>query len=113
MCVVNKFEPEDREFIENNLDSNTILGVLPKSKNIKNFEQGDNEAFDKYLIECKSVFEKIENEALEIDRDWDFYLKNIIDTHRKNSITWYNNYYSQKLETQIENNFNYKSVILD
>jgi len=110
-CIINKYEAEDEEFIQNNLDSQLILGKLPKSKNIKKFEQGNNQAFEEYILECTECFENIENEVQKIERDWDFYLKNLINIHRKNSQTWYNSYYSQDLETQIETDFNYKKVL--
>lgn len=111
MCIINKHEPEDEEFIKNNLDANLILGKLPKSNNIKKFEQGDNQAFEKYVFECTEVFENIEKEVGKTERDWNFYLKNLIQIHQKNSQTWYNSYYSQDLETQIENDFDYAKVI--
>lgn len=111
MCIINKYEPEDQDFIKNNLDVNLILGKLPKSQNIKKFEQGDNLAFKKYIVECTETFENIEKEVAKIERDWGFYLKNLIQIHRKNSQNWYNSYYSQDLETQIENDFDYEKVI--
>jgi CO dehydrogenase maturation factor len=111
MCIVNKYEPEDEEFIKNNLDTNLILGKLPKSNNVKKFEQGDNQAFESYVLECAEAFENIEKEVGKTERDWNFYLKNLIQVHQKNSQTWYNSYYSQDLETQIENDFDYEKVI--
>lgn len=110
MCIINKYEPEDEEFIKNNLDVNLILGKLPKSNNIKKFEQGDSQAFEEYVFECTATFENIEKEVQKINKDWDFYLKNLIQIHQKNSQTWYNSYYSQNLETQIENDFNYQKL---
>ena len=62
-------------------------------------------------MECTETFENIEKEVQKINRDWDFYLKNLIQIHQKNSQTWYNSYYSQNLETQIENDFNYQKLI--
>jgi len=109
MCIINKYEDEDEEFVQKNLDSSLILGKLPKSANIKKFEQGDEDAFEKYILECEKAFENIEKEAGKINRDWDIYLKNVLDMHKKSRESWYNDYYSSDLSSQIDLDFKYSN----
>ncbi len=111
MCVINKYETEDEEFIQNHLDDDIILARLPKSKNIKKFEQGETKAMDDYILECKESFEDIENAVKNQSRDWDVYLTNLVDMHKKSSQEWYSAFYSQDLETQIDTNFDYNKVV--
>lgn len=109
-CIINKYDLEDEEFINKHIPSNLIIGKLPSSKNIKRFEQGNIDAFEDYVEECNQVFKLIEDQAQEHSRDWDKYLENLKTLHKKNSITWYNNYYSKKLETQIDEEFTYNLI---
>jgi CO dehydrogenase maturation factor len=110
MYIINKYEPEDAEFIKNNLDASLILGKLPKSNNIKKSEQGDNKAFENYIAECTETFENIEKEVQKINRDWGFYLENLLKMHKVSKESWYNSYYSADLSEQIDLDFDYKKV---
>ena len=112
MCIVNKYEDDDESFVKNNIDPNLIIGKLPKSKNIKNFEQGDSLGLELFSLECAEAFEEIEKNVKKIEKNWDTYLNNLVNIHKKNSKSWYNDYYSQNLETQIDPIFSYNKQIL-
>jgi CO dehydrogenase maturation factor len=110
-CIINKFDPEDEQFIKEHIPAKYILGKLPSSKHIKRFEQGVIDAFDDYINECFDTFTNIENKAAQLaERDWDSYLENLKKLHRKNSRAWYNDYYSQNLENQIDEEFTYNLI---
>ncbi len=108
-CIINKYEAGDEDFISKNIDSSYILGEIPKSKNIKKFEQGDYDSFDDYILECEEVFKNVEIECQKINRDLDVYWQNLIKVHNLNCQSWYNDYYDQKLESQINPEFKYDS----
>ena len=109
-CIINKFSPDDEEFIKSHISDEYIIGKLPASQNIKRFEQGHPEAFDDYVNECAHVFNNIQDLSLQQNRDWDKYLENIKTLHTKNSKSWYNDFYSQNLETQIDKEFTYNLI---
>lgn len=109
-CIINKYREEDESFINEHLDEEYILGRLPLSENIRKFEQGDLTAFDAYIEECSEVFDKLITLSGTLERDWDKYLKILKDLHRKSVKSWYNDYYSQDLEVQIDEDFAYNLI---
>ncbi len=108
MCIINKYEDDDKQFIENNIDSKYIIGTIPVSQYIKKIEQGDESQMAEYLKQNKIVFEKIVEVAGTINRNWQVYQANLNQMHTKISKVWYNDYYNQNLLTQIDPNFDYR-----
>lgn len=109
--VINKAEQGDDTFVAQYIGKEKILGMIPHSHAVRRFEQGDSNGFAEFIKENKTVLDKVLEYARSNKKDWDTYYRLLLETHRKNSIEWWNDYYQQPIDTQLDSSFSYKKVI--
>lgn len=110
--VLNKImDDEDLEFVKSKISEDKIIGIVPFSKELKKFEQGDKEAFDRFVLELDELNEKIYEKVSNIKRNWDKYRDEINKVYILNCLTWYNDYYNMDLLRYINPEFSYNTVI--
>jgi CO dehydrogenase maturation factor len=111
MVVANKIENGDLEFIEQYIGRERLLGVIPHSHAIRRFEQGDEEALEEFVEQNRACLARIAEYTSTRTRDWDAYYTLLLETHKKNSIEWWNDYYQQPIDRQCDPEFSYKKVL--
>lgn len=110
--VVNKvIDKDDEKFVSQHFDIDELLGMIKQSPLLHKFERGDEKAFDAFVLENEVVFETITQKLKESTRDWDAYYNRLVEIYKTNCNEWYNDYYSQKLDDVIQENFSYEDVI--
>jgi len=112
VAIINKCEPEDEHFVQKYIDKKDIIGYVSRSVHIKHMEQGDTSAFSDFVEEQKSVFVALQEYIrTHASRDWDAYYKRLLKTHIKNSNEWWNDYYKEQIDKQLDLNFSYDKVL--
>lgn len=109
--IVNKFMDGDLEFVHQHIDPSLIVGTIPFSRNMREFEQGNKEAFDGFIAENSSVFDAVADRASSITRDWEAYYRNLIEIHNKGCKLWWNDYYKTDLFESADPSFSYKNIL--
>lgn len=110
--VVNKVElEEDKEFIQQHIPEEEILGYVERSTNLRKFEQGHSESFKAFVKENKEVFKRINKETRKRGKDWEAYLDNLKEVHKGVSESWYDEYYNEPLSKQANTDFTYQDAI--
>lgn len=112
MVVINKvIDMQDELFVADHFDPTEVLGVIKHSSLLHQFEQGDLEAFDLFVKENQEVFDHITHQVQKITRDWQTYYQRLVAIYQASCRQWYNDYYSQRLDEQIDQDFSYATVI--
>ncbi len=110
--LANKIDgEEDMEFLRKHIPADRLLGAIPFSKNLKRFEQGDQQAIVEFHKEQEAVFEKVYDALVAKKRDWTKYLELLRCAHEKVCVDWYNDYYSTNLGTGYDPEFSYEKVL--
>jgi CO dehydrogenase maturation factor len=110
--IANKIEDsEDLKFLQDHIPSDRLLGAIPFSKNLKRFEQGQDAALADFHKEQEEVFGKLYTVLCARKRNWSEYLQLLRGAHEKNSVDWYNDYYSTDLGTGYDPDFSYEKVL--
>ena len=112
VVMVNKFEEGDLAFIERHIDTNDVVGYVKHSKYIKRLEQGDAEAFQNFIDEQGAVLAALKTLIDQtVQKDWPRYYERLREVHRKNSLEWWNDYYSEAIDKQGDPSFDYEHAI--
>ncbi|MCX7997073.1 MAG: hypothetical protein N2691_04990 [Patescibacteria group bacterium] len=110
--VINKTEDDaDIKFIKQHIPEEKIIAIVPRSKAIRHLEQGNKQALELFVLENKTTFEAIRKTATSSAKDWEHYYKLLLETHKKNSIEWWDAYYGQPISTQFDPDFSYSKVL--
>lgn len=110
--IVNKCDPSDKKFVLDQIKDNEILGFVSNSTYIKELEQGKPEAFEHFVRENSELFQVVERYSKDtVQRNWDAYYQRLIEVHLKNSLEWWDDYYSEKISEQKDTSFSYHKVI--
>ena len=110
--VANKVDsPEDELFILKHVAREKLLGLVPQSKHLKRFEQGKKEALEDFMKEQEGVFARVLETLKGKPRDYQAYLANLRATHSKVCRDWLDEYYSQKLDENLDADFTYEKAI--
>jgi len=110
--VANKVEgDEDKLFIANRISNEKIIGYIPLSRNLKRFEQGEKDGLALFQVEQAQVFDAIYKILAKTKRDWNDYLIYLRQAHEKVCKEWWNSYYSADLADNLDESFNYQTVI--
>lgn len=75
--IINKYDPEDADFINQNLPKEDIVGYIPQTKLLKSHEQGNKEAFDEFILKNKDTFMRLSNLSKKVGKRWSEYLSNL------------------------------------
>ncbi len=106
----NKVEDDiDREFIQENVDDK-IIGFIPRSKEIKRYEQGKTESFDNFIDNNSEILSKVREKLVSQEKDWDQYQSNLEIAHEAQCQTWYNDFHGEDLTKQTEDMVDYVKV---
>jgi len=109
--IVNKYEDEDEDFIANNIESDRLLGIIKYDSKARNIDDGDSSGLAYFAQNNSAIFDRINQELLTINRDWDQYYKNLLEAHKKLALEWYDSYYQQPISKQLDPNFTYPKAI--
>jgi CO dehydrogenase maturation factor len=110
--IANKVDtPEDELFIIKHVGQDRLLGSVPQSRHLKRFEQGKREALDDFMHEQEVVFEKVLSTLESKERSWEDYLTRLRATHTKVCRDWLDEYFGQKLDQGLDQDFTYEKVI--
>lgn len=110
--IANKINNQkDIDFIKKNVDEKIIIGYINASKNLKKYEQGNEESFLDFEQEVDNVNEKILEIMNNSKRDWNEVLKINHILFNQEGKKWYNDYYNEDISRYIDKSFNYEEVI--
>lgn len=114
--IINKIRADDDLiFLKNkivDLDKYVLASVNDDSL-IHDVERGSVDALDKFIDRHIVEFDKIESFSKTIKRDWDLYLKKIVEHHRKSSLAWHDSFYGKKISELANSSFSYFDVLGD
>jgi len=112
--IANKADgQQDRQFIEQHIEKEKLLGIIPYSRHLKAFEQGVKDSLTLFESEQDEVFDRVFVVWKDRKRDWQEYLKTLIEVHKKNSREWYDAYYGTSLSDGLDQDFQYEKVLVD
>ena len=102
---------EDAEYIQGRVGKERYLGSIPFSRNLKRFEQGEDEAINDLLKEQEATFDNVYKVWKEHKRNWSAYQALLNKTFKWDCERWYNDYYKQDLYTGIDSDFTYEKAL--
>jgi len=110
--VANKVDtPEDELFVLKHVSPGKLLGAVPQSRHLKRFEQGQKEALEDFMQEQEVVFANVLTTLQNKKRNWKNYLDSLRATHSKVCRDWLDEYYGQKLDEDLDQEFTYEQAI--
>lgn len=110
--IVNKVESEDDiEYINENINPKIILGYINKSENLKKFERGQDEYFDKFLEEIEVINKSIVNKLVTKGKNWDKYYETQKKIFIDSAIRRHNKFFNTDVTKFIEEDFSYYNII--
>lgn len=110
LVIINKFEEGDLEFVQKHIPLELIVGFVPLSRTIKELEQGDIGALDRFVDEQAGLFIALKNKIDAIEKDWATYYELLLNTHKQNSLEWWDSYYQKDIANQFDPDFSYDKV---
>ena len=102
---------EDSDYIKGRVGEEKYLGSIPFSRNLKRFEQGEEEALEGFAKEQEETFANILKVWQSQKRNWPEYLTRLHKTYKWDCERWYNDYYKQDLLTGIDKTFTYNDAL--
>lgn len=110
--IANKVDgPEDVAFIERHVPRSKLLGCVPNSRHLKRFEQGERGALEYFQAEQNETFDRAFDMLKRTKRDWTEYLSLLRATHEKVCLDWYNDFYGQRLDANLDSEFTYQAAL--
>lgn len=111
-AVINKVRSEDdKQFVQQSIAEDAILGYIPYSEHLKAFEQGDLEARHLFIEDNQDLWEMIIASLERHPRDWTAYQHLLQTLFSKECQSWWNQYYGKELERIISPTFRYQDVL--
>jgi CO dehydrogenase maturation factor len=112
MVIANKvINDKDIEFINQYILQEKLLGIVPSSEYLRDFEKGNISGFNKFVEQNEAVFKKIYLNLLKVEKDWAKYYNTLVEIYKANCREWYNDYYGKNLEDYIDPEFSYNRVM--
>jgi CO dehydrogenase maturation factor len=109
--VANKVvDKTDKKFLRKHIPADRLLGMVPASKHLRHFEQGDTSALAKFQAEQAPVFNSVFSTLKQQKRNWTLYLTLLRQTHARLCRDWYDTYYGVKLDEGLDGTFSYEAV---
>ena len=110
--IANKVDgAEDLKFIDRHIPPEKVLGCIPNSRHLKRFEQGEKSALEYFQAEQDAAFEKTLDVLKATKRNWSNYLSLLKSTHEKVCRDWYNDFYGQRLDENLDAEFSYERAL--
>jgi len=111
-ALANKvMDAEDEAFLQKHISAEDLIGFIPFSPHVKRFSQGESGSLLNFSEEISPVLDKIEEVRLSAKKDWGRYYDLLLDTHKRNSIMWWNDYFGASVDSQCDPDFSYNSVL--
>lgn len=111
-AIMNKVEDaKDEAFIMKHIPREEIIATFKYDRALKDFEQGDINGLDRFMEDNKAQFKKIILATKNVKRDWKQYYRLLLDVHKKNSIEWWNDFYGEPIDSQLDPDFSYVKVL--
>lgn len=104
-------DEQDLQFIQKQIPEHIYLGSIPFSKNLKHFEQGEQNALQEFHQEQAPAFEKTYALLKSKKRDWNQYLELLRTAYKWDCERWYSEFYKCDLKSGIDETFSYDSVL--
>jgi CO dehydrogenase maturation factor len=101
----------DEAFAFSQLPAENCLGSIWISDALRSFEQGNQDAFARFISSCENGFQSVLGKARTKSRDWSAYMERLCEVHEKNCKWWYNGYYGRNLDQEFDKQFRYESVV--
>ena len=109
--ILNKITSDaDIEFIKEYIPEERIITAFTKSKHMKRFDQGHENALQDLLEEQEDSFEAVKNYVDQSPKDWTTYYKRMASAHNKFAKSWHNEFHKVDL-TVADDAFRYEEVI--
>lgn len=102
---------EDADYIKERVGSEKYLGSIPFSKNLKAFEQGEEEAILSFQEEQAVAFDKVVEIWKGRKRDWKEYLERLHKTFQWDCQRWYSDYYKCDMAEGVDTTFTYEEAL--
>ena len=111
--VINKADEQDMNFIREHIDEAHILAVLPPSGELRRYEQGDTQAFERFCASVTPQLQNIETTLSVLRRDYDAYYGQLVSLHNELAQKWANTYYQAQLDFTPAKDFSYGACFAD
>lgn len=102
---------EDAAFIQGLVGKDRYLGSIPFSRNLKCFEQGEEEAIEEFHGEQAVAFEELHKRLVAAKRDWNQYLERLRATYKWDCQRWYSDFYGCNMEEGVDQSFTYQQAL--
>lgn len=110
--IGNKIEDkEDMEFLTSAIGKDKIIGFIKNSSKMRKFEQGHIDGIDEFINENVDTFDNLYKLMKDTKRDWNKYYQILVEIYKANAKDWYNEFYGEKLEKYIDEDFKYEDVL--
>lgn len=110
--IANKVaDADDANFIREHIASKHLLGIIPLSNSLKNFEQSYTEGISEFRREQSAAFDELLKVAREQKRDWKTYLQRLRETYELDCSRWYSEFHKCDLLEGIDKDFSYEAAI--
>lgn len=110
--VVNKVENEsDKEFVRQEISEDKILGFIERSRDIRRFEQGEDEGMKDFVENNSETFSNVMKELKATGKDWEGYLRKLKFSHETMGEAWWNDYLNEDITEQTDEGFSYSQVV--
>jgi CO dehydrogenase maturation factor len=111
-CVIgNKVEDAaDLDYIRKHVGDD-FVGCLHKSQFVRDYEKGVNHPIEKLEAENVETLEAMLNVMKSTKRDWDKYIKNNTEFHKRAADNWASAVYEVDLKKQIDEDFSYDLML--
>jgi CO dehydrogenase maturation factor len=111
VVIGNKVEDnDDEEYITKHVGKD-LVGCLYKSEFVRDFEKGINHPIEKLEQANKDTLEAMFDVIKNTKRDWDKYIRNNTEFHKRASDNWANAFYEADLKEQIDKDFSYDLML--
>lgn len=104
-------DPDDEQFLRQNIPQGVYLGSIPLSRYLKDFEQGDTGAIEGFGAEQAPTFKRVYKTLRSRKRDWPRYIELLRAAYDWDCQRWYSDFYGCDLATGIDRSFSYEQVL--
>jgi CO dehydrogenase maturation factor len=110
--VANKIQSQkDMDFLHKHIREDVILTSFQQDTLLRDLEQGDTDALEKFVSKYVKQFLIIQNFVRTLKKNWSLYLENLKQLHTKSGLEWYDDYYKRKVSQEIDPHFSYDVVL--
>lgn len=102
---------DDAEFIQGLVGKDRYLGSIPFSRNLKSFEQGEEEAINDFHGEQAVAFAELHKRLVATKRDWQQYSERLHSTYKWDCERWYSDFYGCDMLEGLDKSFRYEEAI--